>query len=223
MLTQIPDLLTRSEIDHMLATLRGSTFIDGRETAGSRARRVKHNVQLRKRTEAERELGDQLVKTLTGNPIFRKAAIPKRIHRPLISRYSEGMHYGQHIDDALMDRPQALRTDIAVTVFLTEPECYQGGELLIHSSWGEIELKLPAGHAVLYPATTVHQVKPVTRGERLVAVTWVESHVREPGKREILFDLDAVKTVLDDKLPDSTETALVFKTYSNLLRLWSDT
>jgi len=133
------------------------------------------------------------------------------------------MHYGRHLDDALMDQPNALRTDVSVTVFLNEPDCYEGGELLMHSPYGEVEIKLPAGHVVVYPSTTLHQVNEVTQGERLVAVTWAESHVREAEKREILFDLDAIKTALNGKLPDSTETELVFKTYSNLLRLWAQT
>lgn len=223
MLTQIPDVLSASELKAIMNALADSEFVDGRETAGKRAKRVKRNAQLRNRTEQERSLGDVIVKALGRSSIFRMAAVPKRVHRPLFSRYRKGMHYGRHLDDALMDRPNALRTDVSVTVFLNEPDCYEGGELLMHSPYGEVEIKLPAGHVVVYPSTTLHQVNEVTQGERLVAVTWAESHVREAEKREILFDLDAIKTALNGKLPDSTETELVFKTYSNLLRLWAQT
>lgn len=224
MLTQIPDVLTADESNSIRRVMADGDYADGRDTAGSRARRVKDNLQLRKDDPSARELKDVVLDALWRNPLLRMAALPKRIQRPLFSRYQEGMRYGQHVDDALMKRQDdSVRTDLALTVFLSDPETYDGGDLLMQSPYGEVSVKLPMGHAVLYPASTLHQVRPVTRGERWAAVTWLESHVRDPAKREILLDLDAIKIALSRTRSDEPETELAHKTYSNLLRLWAET
>ena len=177
-LNWIADILEPDEIKTITRSLAGGEFTDGRQTAGSRAKRVKRNLQLRKNPAQAAELNELVIGALERNQQFRMIAIPKRVHRPLFSRYQEGMHYGRHVDDALMDKPNTLRTDIAVTVFLNDPEQYDGGELLIETSLGEQMIKLPRGDAIIYPASTLHSVAPVTRGERLAAVTWVQSSQR---------------------------------------------
>ena len=158
-----------------------------------------------------------------GSSEFQRFAIPKTIQRPLISRYREGMNYGRHVDDALMGGASKTRTDLSVTLFLNDPADYEGGELVIESPMGEEEIKLPAGAAVVYPSGALHRVAPVTRGERIAAVTWVESHVRDPQRREILHDLEVIRTRLSKTAPESRETDLAFKTYANLLRMWAET
>jgi PKHD-type hydroxylase len=224
MLTRIPDVLSAEELNSIRQVMAEGEYADGRVTAGSRARRVKDNLQLHKGDPSARELNDVVLGALWRSRLLRMAALPKRIQRPLFSRYREGMRYGQHVDDALMKQSgDSVRTDLALTVFLSDPATYDGGELLMQSPYGEVDVKLPMGHAVLYPASTLHQVRPVTRGERWAAVTWLESHVREPAKREILFDLDAIKMALAQSRPDEPETELAHKTYSNLLRLWAET
>ena len=224
MLTQIPDLLTEEELQSVREAMAGGDYADGRETAGSRARRVKDNVQLCKGDSRARELNDMVLDALWRNRVLRMAAVPRRIQRPLFSRYMEGMRYGQHVDDALMkQQSRSVRTDLALTLFLNDPDTYDGGELLMQSPYGAVSVKLPMGSAVLYPASSFHEVCPVTRGERWAAVTWLESHVRDPVKREILFDLDAIKVSLSRTRPEEPETELAHKTYSNLLRLWAET
>ncbi len=222
MLSCIPDVLERAEIKEILSTVDGDDFVDGRTSAGFRAKTVKNNEQLR-RTAKDRDRVDQIVLTaLRRNLEFQTVAIPKRIQRPLISRYRPGMAYGLHVDDALMGRSEKMRTDLAVTVFLTDPTTYDGGELVIDSPFGQQEVKLPAGAAVVYPAGTLHRVREVSRGERLAAVTWVQSFVRDALKREILNDMDRIRRAMAAASPASPETDLAFKTYSNLLRLWSE-
>ena len=183
---------------------------------------VKNNEQLR-RTAKDRDRVDRIILTaLRRNPEFQTVAIPKRIQPPLISRYRPGMAYGPHVDDALMGRGEKMRTDLAVTVFLTDPAAYEGGELVIDSPFGQQEVKLPAGAAVVYPAGTLHRVREVSRGERLAAVTWVQSYVRDGLKREVLNDMDRIRCAMAAASPAIAETDLAFKTYSNLLRLWSE-
>lgn len=230
MLTELPEVLTADELGAVRQAMAEGEYADGRTTAGSRARRVKHNEQLRKRGKDGKDgkdgknLNELVLDALWRHSVLRMAAVPKRIQPPLFSRYSEGMRYGQHVDDALMKRAGAsVRTDLALTLFLSDPASYDGGQLLVRSPYGQVEVKLPMGHAVLYPASTLHEVRPVTRGERWAAVTWLESHVRDPARREILFDLDAIKIALSHHRPEAAETELAHKTYSNLLRIWAET
>ncbi|MCG8595685.1 MAG: Fe2+-dependent dioxygenase [Kiloniellales bacterium] len=223
MIVCIDGVLDRSQLNSALEAIRAADFVDGRETAGFRAKLVKNNLQLKKQAPGAEGIKETVVKALKGNKEFQRAAIPRIIQKPLISRYQEGMNYGLHVDDALMGGDHKVRTDLSVTLFLNDPSDYQGGELIVETAAGEEEVKLPAGAAVVYPSGALHRVAPVTRGERVAAVTWVESYVRDPLRREALADLDLIRCRLAEVLPDSRETDLAFKTYANLLRMWAET
>ena len=221
MLECIPDILTPAEIETVLAGMSDTGYVDGAKTAGFRAKRVKHNEQLG-RNAASRETIDKLIiSALRRNKDFQRVALPRTMKTPLFSRYREGMSYGLHVDDAAMG-PSAMRTDVSVTVFLNQPDQYDGGALEIQSAFGAQQVKLPAGAAVVYPSSTLHQVLPVTRGERLAAVTWVESKVRDPNRREILADIDRIRRKLHADDASSPEADAAFKTYANLLRMWME-
>ncbi len=222
MLTCIPDILDWTEIKKIRATVAESAFQDGKKTAGYRAKRVKHNLQMDRTSEAAKEVKAIIHTGLWRNPTFQRVALPNSMRPPLISRYQEGMNYGLHVDAAMMGNGAKTRTDVSVTVFLSDPADYDGGEIVMNSPFGEQEIKLPPGAAVVYPSSTLHRVAPVTRGERLAAVTWVQSHVRDPAKREILYDLHRMREKLAKLRPDEEEADLAFKTYANLLRMWSE-
>ncbi len=222
MLVCIPEVLDWTELKKIRAAIAEGSFEDGRRTAGRRARRVKNNLQLRKGDGRADEIKATILAALRRNRTFRRVAIPRTIRLPLISRYKEGMSYGLHVDDALMGVTRKERSDLSVTVAINDPGEYDGGELVIHGALGEQEVKLPAGAAVVYPSCYLHRVAPVTRGERLAAVTWVQSHVREAAKREVLHDLELIREKLTQAAPDTEEADLAAKTYANLLRMWSE-
>jgi PKHD-type hydroxylase len=222
MMNCIPGVLTREQISEIRKILDSGAFIDGKATAGYRAKRVKNNQQLEGGSRERKILVPRIIEALNANRDFKTTAWPKRIGGMLFSRYRPGMQYGLHVDNAIMAKSDNLRTDVALTVFLGDPAEYDGGELMIESSMGTQEIKLAAGDVVVYPASTLHRVAEVTRGERVVAVAWVQSFVRDPAKRELLRELDLVKRALDHKLPDQPETDLVFKTQANLMRMWAD-
>jgi PKHD-type hydroxylase len=219
----IPNVLEHTEIEAVRALIDGAQFVDGRATAGFRAKAVKNNEQLGRGAEGRERVHRIVLDGLRRHREFQRVAIARTIQPPLISRYRPGMHYGRHVDNALMGRGHKVRTDLSVTVFISAPTAYDGGELVIDSHYGPQEVKLPAGAAAVYPAGTLHRVAEVTRGERLVAVTWVQSYVRDAAKREILADLDLVRRSLADTSPNGEATDIAFKTYANLLRMWSDT
>jgi len=161
--------------------------------------------------------------SLVQHPVYRGGALPLRVASPLYARYTPGMSYGDHLDDPIMGADGALyRSDVAITVFLNDPDAYDGGELIVRSSFGTNEVKLPAGDAVMYPASSLHQVREVTRGERLVAVTWVQSLVRDPARRELLYQLNQAREKLLRVFPAAEETAQVDNAYMNLIRMWGD-
>lgn len=223
MLTVLDRVLTPELLQQVLETIAGAEFEDGKTTAGFRAQRVKANQQLKRDSEAAKVLNEVLTKALQSHPSFQGATWCKVMRPVLISRYEPGMQYGMHSDNPLMGGPRKVRTDLAMTLFLSEPDSYDGGELHFESPWGAQEVKLPPGSAVIYPATTLHRVNPVTRGQRLAAVTWIESHVRDPQQREILAELARIRIFLHNRTPDAVETGLAFKIQSNLLRMWADT
>ena len=223
MIVCIPDILDLTELRRIRAAAVPDSFVDGKATAGHRARLVKRNLQIRKDAAGAREIKRLVVAGLTRNPVFQRVAIPKRVQPPLVNRYEPGMEYGRHVDDALMGGPSKVRTDLSVTVFLSDPGDYDGGELVIPNAYDEQEIKLPAGAAVVYPSGVLHRVAPVTRGVRLAAATWVESFVRDPSRREVLHDLDLIRRKLAEASPTWEETDLAYKTYANLLRMWSET
>jgi PKHD-type hydroxylase len=216
------NVLSSDEAAYVEASLSPDDFIDGTRTAGWHARLVKHNTQLQvddERTQAVVKLiHDKILK----HADYRRAFQPKLTRQPLISRYEPGMSYGAHVDDAFMGSNPIVRADIAMTLFLSDPASYDGGELVIESTFGTRAVKLAAGAMVVYPATTLHRVEPVTRGIRLAAVSWGQSLIPDPIKREILYDLDNARRALFDREGKTPEFDLISKSLANLLRLWSD-
>ena len=224
MISCITDVLTHEEIKKLREEAALLPFVPGAETAGGRARRVKNNEQVSQKAEERRELHKIVIAALMRNKDFNRAAMPKRIRPPLISRYRQGMAYGQHVGNALMGPKEAReRSDVSVTVFISDINEYDGGELIIHGSFGMQEVKLPSGSVVVYPSSSLHEVAEVTRGERLVAVTWAQSYVRDDRQREILASLSEVKDKMNAIAPDANETDLAHHVHANLLRMWAET
>jgi len=222
MIICIAGVLSAEELERVHGLIDRGPFVDGRETAGWHARLVKRNEQIRTNGDAARKAGELISAALDRHEVFRAAALPRAMRPMLFSRYQEGMAYGAHVDDAIMGGRSPMRTDISVTVFLNDPAAYDGGELVMETTGGEQAYKLEAGGAILYPSTTLHRVEPVSRGARLVAVTWVQSLVREAENREILFDLDTARRAIFQEQGKSRAFDLLSKTYANLLRKWSD-
>jgi PKHD-type hydroxylase len=218
MILAIAAALSEADLGELRAGLEGLAFVDGRTTAGWAARGVKRNAQARAGKQAAR-LAALVATRLGEHPVFALAARPKQIIGPLFSRYRPGDAYGRHVDDALMG---GMRTDISFTLFLSAPESYDGGELIIDTPAGEEAFKLAAGSLVLYPATTLHRVAPLARGERLAAAGWVRSLIRDAARRELLFDLDTARRQLFDRHGPSVEADLLARCASNLMRQWCD-
>ena len=216
----IPEADRLAAIHERIALLQ---WRDGRETAGSVAREVKRNEQGAMDSTAGRSLQDEIAAILWDNPVIRAAAQPRRLSHLLISRTGEGGGYGAHVDNALMGRGERrVRTDLSFTLFLTPPEDYDGGELVIHAAGITQSVKGAAGHLVLYPSGSIHEVRPVTRGTRIVCVGWIESMVADAACREMLFDLENLRATLRAQLPSqSAELLTLDKTIANLLRMWA--
>jgi len=223
MLLPIPRVLEADELALVRALLAAAPFVDGRLSAGGAARRVKNNEEMDPAAQDLERLNRVVMGSLARHPVYRAGALPLHAASPLYARYRPGMDYGDHLDDPIMGAGGVkYRSDIALTVFLNPPDEYDGGELVIRSSAGEQVVKLAAGDAVLYPAGSIHRVSPVTRGERLVAVTWVQSLVRDAARRELLYGLNAAREKLLRDAPEAAETAQVNAAYLNLIRMWSD-
>jgi PKHD-type hydroxylase len=226
MIILIANVLTEAELNDIYFKLdKGNAqdiFIDGKTTAGWHARLVKHNTQIRSDAPVLLELRSVVQQALKRNALFQMAALPKTISPILFSRYEVGMEYGSHVDNAFMGEENRMRSDLSLTLFLSQPETYEGGELVIESTQGEQACKLDAGAMVLYPSSTLHRVEPVTQGVRLAAVTWIQSLVRECSDREILFDLDTARQAIFAKYGKTTEFDLLPKSYANLLRKWGE-
>lgn len=222
MILSIDNVLTPEELNFVTSRLDTTDFVDGKTTAGWHARTVKYNTQLTSKAPYAQELTDLVKTALMRNPLFKIAVQPKIIHSMLFSRYEAGMSYGSHVDNAVMGNQEFWRSDISLTVFLSSPSSYGGGELVIESLEGEHTFKLEAGSAIVYPSSTLHRVESVTEGVRLAAVGWVQSLVRDPNEREILFDLDTVRRAIFHKNGKTTEFDLIAKSYANLLRKWAD-
>src|SRR5690349_22178009 len=191
MLVQVPDLLTADEVKRLRAALAGADWGDGRATAGPQAAQVKNNLQLSEEHPLARELGDILLRKLARHPLFTSAALPLKVFPPLFNKYEGGGSFGMHIDTAVRYTslpPHRVRTDLSATLFLSAPEDYDGGELVVEDTYGTHSVKLPAGDMVLYPAASLHRVNPVTKGARLASFFWIQSMVRGDGERSLLFD-----------------------------------
>lgn len=219
MFFKIPQVLSPAALQEITATLTQAKFIDGKLTAGWHAKLVKQNQQLAKHTPTAKALEQQIRQAFQDNALFQTAIQPKSIHTLLFSRYESGMAYGRHTDNALMN---GMRSDVSFTLFLNEPDEYEGGELVIEGADAEQSYKLSAGTAIAYPSTSLHRVEPVTQGKRLVAVGWVQSWIRDAQKREILFDLEVTRRSLFAQSGKTTEFDLLSKSVANLLRLWSE-
>ena len=220
MIKQFDDILSQQQLQQMKAWLEKTAFVDGAATAGTSARRVKNNLQAQNAQPGLEQARALFGEAVLQNAEFRDFALPLRAVPPLFSRYEVGMRYGDHTDNALMSN---VRTDLALTLFLNEPDSYDGGELVIETDREARTVKLKAGSAILYPATSIHRVETVTRGRRDVAVTWIQSMVREAGQREIITDLGLALIHARKIAPDARETLLIAKARSNLLRLWANT
>ncbi len=221
MLVHLPSLLDTACLENLRQFVDALEFEDGRATAGWHAREVKHNQQAR-RSIALNQVQAIVVAALERNAVFQSFALPLRIAPPLVSRTRPGEGYGRHVDDAIMDKDRPMRTDLSVTVFLSDPSSYEGGELVLETPSGEDGAKFPMGDAVVYPSTTLHRVERVASGERLVAATWVQSRVRDAPAREMLFDLDRARRLIFARDGKSEAFDLVSKSHANLLRRWAE-
>jgi PKHD-type hydroxylase len=222
MLVTIPNLLNGTQLEAVCSVLRQGRFIDGALSAGDDARDAKHNLELDADGERHEALNNVVMSALVKHPDYLRHALPARIAAPIYARYLVGMAYGGHIDDPLMGTPAArYRSDISISIFLNGPDEYGGGELCIDTASGEQAFKLAAGSALLYPSTSYHSVAPVTSGERLVAVTWVQSHIRSAEQRQILVQLDQARGLLAAN-SDSPAYQKINLSYANLFRMWAD-
>ena len=226
MLIEIADVFTPQEVAGMRRLLLEQSWVDGKQTAGQRSAREKCNRQLSEDSEVALQLGQRILARLSDNALFMSGALPKRIYPPLFNRYSGGEAFGFHIDNAIRGIKgvrERVRTDLSATLFLADPDSYDGGELVIRDTFAEHSVKLPAGHLLLYPGTSVHKVNPVTRGERLAAFFWIESLVREDSQRSLLLDMDVAIQRLTAQSADQGSLLELTGVYHNLLRRWSDT
>jgi PKHD-type hydroxylase len=229
MLITIPDILTAGQISEARKFLDEAEWIDGRVTAGHQSARAKDNMQIPENHPAAREMGEIILPALSKNPLFVSAAIPLRVFPPLFNRYTGGQSFGTHVDNSIRQVPgpgHRIRTDLSATLFFAAPDEYDGGELVIEDTYGAKSVKLPPGHLVLYPSSSLHHVKPVTRGTRVCSFFWIQSMVRDDNKRSLLFDLDQGIQRLGRDLPDQAsarQTAVrLTGVYHNLLRQWAE-
>ncbi|HEX4198175.1 MAG TPA: Fe2+-dependent dioxygenase [Caulobacteraceae bacterium] len=223
MILHIQNVLNPEQVRRCREVLAKAAWVDGRVTAGEQSGLAKTNLQVPEDAPEARALGDVVLKALAGDPQFMSAALPLRVYPPLFNRYGEGMGFGAHVDNAIRISPVTggrYRTDLSCTLFLTDPDRYGGGELVIEG--GAEPVKLPAGDMILYPATSVHRVEPITRGERLASFFWVQSMVADPGRRALLHDLDrSISAARADLGDDHAAAVSLVGAYHNLLRMWS--
>jgi PKHD-type hydroxylase len=225
MLLHIPNVLSAAQLAECRQALGAAEWVDGRVTAGHQSARVKNNLQVPAQHPAAQRLGDLILTALEGNPLFVSAALPRKIVPPLFNRYAGGQTYGNHVDGAIYPvagTGHRVRTDMSITVFLTPPDEYEGGELTIDDTYGAHRIKLPAGDAILYPGTSLHRVEPVTHGTRLASFFWIESMVRSDAQRALLFELDTAIQQLAGTQPDSPPVLRLMNIYHNLLRQWAE-
>ena len=222
MLIEIPDILNTSQLAAVQSVLHQCKFTDGKLSAGDNARQHKDNEELVANEDQFNALNDVVMTQLVQHPTYLNSALPIKISLPIYARYTSGMSYGRHIDDPVMGGTTSrYRPDISITIFLNNPDDYEGGELCIDTAFGSSEIKLPAGHAVLYPSSSRHAIKPLTRGERLVAVAWVQSMVRNAEQRQILYQLSQARDQLKSQ-SDSSAYQQIDDSYTNLVRMWAE-
>jgi PKHD-type hydroxylase len=225
MLVRVPALLSAQEVAQCRNVLSRSQWVDGKITAGAQSAQAKKNLQIPESSKEARELGELILQRLGRHELFTSAALPLRVFPPLFNRYDADMKFDTHIDNSIRFVPGApirVRTDLSATLFLTAPEDYDGGELVIEDTYGEQQVKLPAGDMVLYPATSRHRVNPITRGSRWASFFWIQSMVRDDGQRALLFDLDNAIQSLRKKDGESAEAVQLTGVYHNLVRRWAE-
>lgn len=225
MMLTVPGVFTSDEAARIREQLAGAAWVDGKSTAGVQSGEVKRNRQVDEDDPAGRALGDEIIRRLTAHAVFMSAALPRRIYPPLFNRYADGEAFGFHVDNAVRGIKgvrERVRTDVSCTLFLAEPESYDGGELVIRDTYGTHAVKLAAGDMVIYPGSSLHKVEPVTRGERWASFFWVESLVREDASRSMLFDMDVAIQRLTAQQADKDSLLELTGVYHNLLRLWAD-
>lgn len=225
MLLAIPDVLTTEQISQARQLLETAPWVDGRVTAGHQSARAKDNMQIPEDHPAARQLGNMILDALGGNALFISAALPLRVFPPLFNRYSGGQSFGTHVDNSIRQvtgTPHRIRTDLSATLFFAHPDEYDGGELVVEDTYGTHTAKLPAGHLILYPSTSLHHVRPVTRGARVSSFFWIQSMIRDDAQRTMLFDLDMATQRLNRDVPDHPSAVQFTGIYHNLLRQWAE-
>jgi len=225
MLVAIPNVLSPEQLAEARKLLEAADWVDGKVSAGHQGARVKDNMQLPVESPVARQVGAMILKALASNPLFVSAALPLHILPPMFNRYSGGQTFGTHVDGSVRVVPgtnHRLRTDLSCTLFFAGPEEYDGGELIIEDTYGSKSVKLPAGHMILYPSTSLHQVTPVTRGTRLCSFFWLQSMIRDNGQRSLLFDMDVAIQRLGGENPTHPSVVSLTGVYHNLLRQWAE-
>ena len=225
MLLHIPQVLTAAQVAQCRQALEAAPWVDGRVTAGHQSAKAKDNMQLPEDHPTARDLGEMILAALDRNPLFTSAALPLKVFPPLFNRYQGGQSFGVHVDNAVRQvrgTPHRVRTDLSATLFLAAPEEYDGGELIVDDTYGAHKVKLPAGHMVLYPSSSLHHVAPVTRGARIASFFWIQSMVRDDGERTLLFDLDSAIQKVNASADNEKAAVQLTGIYHNLLRRWAD-
>jgi PKHD-type hydroxylase len=224
-LLSIPDVLTPEQVAQARQILDQAEWVDGRVTAGHQSSRAKDNMQIPEDHPAARTVGDMILNALGQNALFISAALPQRVFPPLFNRYTGGQSFGVHVDNAIRQvtgTAHRIRTDLSATLFLAQPDEYDGGELVVEDTYGTHSVKLAAGHMILYPSTSLHHVRPVTRGARISSFFWIQSMIREDAERTLLFDLDAAIQRVNKQLPGDASSVQLTGIYHNLVRRWAE-
>ena len=225
MMVQIPQVLTPEQVAHCRRVFDAADWVDGKVTAGHQSAKAKHNLQLPEESPEARELSDLVLQALERNPLFISAVLPQQIFPPLFNRYDSAMKFDSHVDNAIRSSNllrQRLRTDVSATLFLSDPDSYDGGELVVEDTYGSHAVKLAAGDMIVYPSSSLHHVMPVTRGSRLASFFWVQSMIRDVSQRALLFDLDMSIGQLTRDHPDHPSIIMLTGCYHNLLRQWAE-
>jgi PKHD-type hydroxylase len=225
MLITIPDVLTSQQLSQARQALASADWVDGRVTAGHQSARAKNNLQLAEGTPVAQQLGDMILQALGQNSLFISAALPMKVFPPLFNSYAGGHSFGTHVDNAIRHvkgSSHRVRSDLSATLFLTAPEDYDGGELIIEDTYGTHSVRLPLGHMVLYPSSSLHRVEPITRGRRVSSFFWVQSMIRSDAQRTLLFDLDNATQRVNRDLPSNPAAVQLTGIYHNLLRQWAE-
>src|SRR5665213_334169 len=225
MMIHIPKVLSADEVARCRAVMEKGAWIDGRVTAGHQSAKVKNNLQLPENAPEARELGNMVVEAIGRSNLFMSAVLPKQVFPPLFNRYDAGMTFGAHVDNAIRGHAvsgQRIRTDVSSTLFISAPDDYDGGELVVQDTYGEHTVKLPAGDMIVYPASSLHHVTPITRGSRIASFFWTQSMVRDESKRSLLFDLDMAIVKLGTDHGEHPSVVELTSIYHNLLRQWAE-